>query len=240
MLIAAYFFYLFHRAVGFPPERTLEVSSTTYLIVSVFFFLLPAAKKLKLGRLFEYEAHVKELREQVREFKDDTRQMLALQASIINTVSSTLNQNININLPGKEELDEAEQELEEAIGTPSDQDLDKRIETFLLEQNLDRNFALAKLRMELEKELRRILHKRIDTEDPSQMKGRFLSARSLFNEFSQVLPQYSGMRSSFNYILQVCNAAIHGQRISDNHADEALHMGFKMLDALRRIGENEL
>ena len=67
------------------------------------------------------------------------------------------------------------------------------------------------------------------------MKGRFLSVRSLFREFTKLFPEYTGMHGSFDYILKICNAAIHGQKISSGHAQEALQMGFKMLDELKKV-----
>ncbi len=67
------------------------------------------------------------------------------------------------------------------------------------------------------------------------MKRKFLSVRSLFREFIKMFPKYSGMYSSFDFILIVSNAAIHGQNISQGNAHEALQMGFKMLDELKTV-----
>ena len=235
LAIAAYFFYVFHSIVGFPPEQELNSSSTTYLIVSIFFFLLPLAKKLKLGKLLEYEAKVNEIKSEVKEFKDETRQMLSMQNTLINTVSNTISQNINITLPGYGEIEEAKEELDSTIKDPTPkEELESEIENLLATEGSDLNFALAKLRINIEKELRRILIKRLDTDDPTKMKGKFMSVRSLFREFTKIFPQYSGMYSSFDYILKICNAAIHGQNISQGHAHEALQMGFKMLDELKK------
>ena len=241
LAIAAYFFYVFHSIVGFPPVKELNPSSTTYLIVSIFFFLLPLAKKLKLGKLLDYEAKVNEIKNEVKEFKEETRQILSMQNTLINTVSNTINQNVNITLPGQSEIEEAKEELDSTIKEPTPNDkLEEEIDNFLASEGSDLNFALAKLRMDIEKELRRILAKRLDTDDPTKMKGKFLSARSLFREFIKQFPQYSGMYSSFDYILKICNAAIHGQNISQGHAHEALQMGFKMLDELKKVNSNGL
>lgn len=236
LVIAAYFFYLFHLAVGFPPNLELNSSSLTYLIVSIFFFLLPLAKKLKLGKVLEYEAKVAEIKNEVKEFKEETRQMLSMQNTLINTVSNTISQNINITLPGHGEIEEAKEELDSTIKEPTPQEqLEAEIEEYLASEGSDLNFALAKLRIDIERELRRILVKRLDTEDPAKMKGRFLSNRSLFREFIKLYPQYSGMRSSFDYVLDICNAAVHGQNISQGHSHEALQMGFKILGEFRKI-----
>jgi uncharacterized protein YoxC len=236
LIIAAYFFYAFHLTVGFPPEGELNSSSLTYLAISIFFFLLPLAKKLKLGKLLEYEAKVSEMQNEVKEFKEETRQILSMQNALINTVSNTISQNINITLPGYGEIEEAKEELDSTIEEPAPQEqLEVEIEEYLASEGSDPNFALAKLRIDIEKELRRILVRRLDTKDPTKTKGRFLSNRSLFREFTKLYPQYSGMNSSFDYILKICNAAVHGQNISQRHAHEALQMGFKMLDEFKKV-----
>ena len=236
LIIAAYFFYAFHLHVGFPPIKELNSTSTTYLVISIFFFLFPFAKSLKLGKLLEYEAKVSEVKNEVKEFKEETRQILSMQNTLINTVSNTVNQNIHISLPGRGEIEDAKEELDNTINDPTPQDkLEEEISNFVASEGLDLNFALAKLRMEIEKELRRILIKRIDTDDPTKMRGKYLSIKSLFNEFTKLYPKYAGMRGSIDYILKICNAAIHGQNISEVHSHEALHMGFTILDELRKV-----
>ncbi len=236
LIIAAYFFYVFHTLAGFPPKENLSATSTTYLLLSIFFLLLPSAKKLKLGKLFEYEAKVEELKNDVKEFKEETRQILSMQNTLINTVSNTINQNINISLPGQREIKEANEELNSAIKEPTPENqLETEIDDFLASEGPDINIALVKLRIGIEKELRRILIRRVKTDDPTQMKGQYKSIRSLFRELTKIYPEYQAMYSSFNYILKICNAAVHGQTISQDYSNEALQMGFKILDELKKV-----
>lgn len=236
LLLAAYFFYVFHSIVGFPPIVKLDPSSITFLVLFVFFLLLPSAKTLRLGKWFEYEARIDEIKGDVEQFKSETRQILSVQSSLINTVTNSLNQSINITLPGPSEIQEANEQLNSTIENPTPtEELEEELEEFLVSGGSDLNFALAKLRMELERELRRILDKRLNTSDPTKMKGRFLAARSLFREFVRAFPQYNGMHGSFDFILKICNAAIHGQDISEGYSQEAFYMGLKMLDELRKI-----
>lgn len=235
LVFAAYFFYIFHLTAGFPPEKELNSSSLIYLMISVFFFLLPLAKSLKLGKLLEYEAKIAEIKSEVKEFKDETRQLLLMQNTLISTVSNTISQNINITLPGYGEIEDAKKELDSTITEPiSQHQLEAEIAEYLASEGSDLNFALAKLRIDMERELRRILIKRLDTEDPTKMKGKFLSIRSLFHEFIKLYPQYTGMRTSFDYVLNICNAAVHGQKISRDYSHEAMQMGFKILDELKK------
>jgi len=236
LLLAGYFLYVFHRIVGFPPEKDLTTTSITYLLLFILFLLLPLSKKIKLGKLFEFEAKVNEIKSEVKEFKEETRQLITMQNTLINTVSNTISQSVNITLPSQNEIQEAKEELNSTIRNPPAPDkLEEEIEELLASEGSDLNFALAKLRMEIERELRRILQKRVEVAEPNKMKGRFLSARSLFREFISLYPEYKGMYGSFDYVLKVCNAAVHGQIIPPGHAQEALQMGLKMLDELKNI-----
>lgn len=241
ILVAAYFFYVFHSMVGFPPEKELNTTSITYLIISIFFFLLPLAKKIKLGKLLEYEAKVNEIKNEVKEFKDESRQILSMQNTLINTVSNTINQNININLPGEGEIQEAKEQLNKTIKKPtSPVRMDEEIKDYLASEDDDINFALVKLRVDIERELRRILEKRPSTEETGEAKSKFFPVRVLFREFTSKYPVYKGMHASFDYILKICNAAIHGQSVSYNYAQEAFYMGLKMLDELKKVDNNVL
>ena len=233
---AGYFIFIFHRLVGFPPDDNLTTTSTLYLALSLFFFLLPFAQKLKIGSMLEYESKIEDIK--TKEFKDETRQLVQLQNNLINTVSNSLSQNINISVPGLREAQEAKEELDETIPESLEPEtIEKRIEAYIAAEGLDLTFALAKLRIDIEKELRRILGMRIETQDPLKMKRGFLSAGPLFRKFIAKYPKYEGMGSSFDYILKICNAAVHGQIISEGHSHEALHMGFRMLNELKKINQ---
>ncbi|WP_269621202.1 hypothetical protein [Zhongshania sp. BJYM1] len=236
LLLAAYFFIAFHSDVGFPAGGKVSSSGGLYLVLSMFFFLVPFAKRLKLGKLFEYEAKIDELKGDVDAFKSEMRQTVALQANLINAVSNTVSQNININVPWGREAEKAKEDLDETIPeSPESTTLEDEIRRILIQSEDDPNYALAKLRMELESELRRILGYRTKTADPTQMKGKFLSAGPLFKKFVARFPKYAGARSSFDFILSVCNAAIHGQRVSDKYAHEALYVGVRLLEEFRQI-----
>lgn len=65
-LLAAYFLYAFCSVVGVPPSKPLDGTSGSYMALALFLFMLPEAKKLKFGQLFEYEARVKEIKEEVK------------------------------------------------------------------------------------------------------------------------------------------------------------------------------
>ena len=139
-LLAAYFLYAFCAVVGVPPSEPLDSTSGSYLALALFLFMLPEAKKLKLGQLFEYEAKVKEIRQEVREFKDETRSTLSAYTSLISAISNTMNQTINVHLPGQAAVEQAKQELKEVLKTPAeDSGVEGKVEAFVASAGGDTN-----------------------------------------------------------------------------------------------------
>lgn len=239
-LLAAYFLYAFASFVGVPPSKAIDATSGSYIALALFLFILPEAKKLRLGQLFEYEARVKEIKEDVKQFKEETRTTLSAYTSLVSAISNAVTQTVNVNLPGRAEASEARQDLDLTLKTkPEPSKIEEEIDRFLTSEDNDLNYSLARLRMRLEKELRRILGKRNETFFQASENVKFLSARSLFSQFVQKYPSYEGIRSSYDYVLRICNAAIHGQFIPEGHAHEALSMGFRILTELQSINGNE-
>ena len=60
------------------------------------------------------------------------------------------------------------------------------------------------------------------TSSPESGDNRFLSTRTLFTQFIQLLPGYERLQTSVDYVLRICNAAIHGQVVPDGHAQANL------------------
>ena len=235
-VIAAFFVYAFLLRVGIPPLKELDATAGAYVALALFLFMLPEAKRLKLGQLFEYEAKVKELKEDVKQFKEETRSTLSAYTSLVSAISNTVNQNITVNVPGRAEATQAREDLDATLKhQPPKSELEGQIERFLEAEANDPSYALAKLRMQLERELRRVLGKRQDLASTPEQEPRFLSARSLFTQFARRYPAYEGLSSSFDYVLRVCNTAIHGQFVPQGSAHEALSMGLSMLAELRNI-----
>ncbi|WP_156792269.1 hypothetical protein [Desulfotalea psychrophila] len=237
-LIATTLILLAFYSIGIPPEKDLNPSAIMLLVFSAFFFLLPIAKKMSIGRLLTYEKQVEKVKTEVSEFKTETREFLGIYSNMITAISNTVNQTVNVNLPGQAEAQQAKEDLDASIEKPEEAStIEKSVSTFIREADGDFNFALAKLRMEIEKSLREALRKRTITADPHAMKGTFLSARQLFRQFTIQYPKYENMRSSFDYILKVCNAAIHGQQVSERYAHEAIYMGTRMLKEIKSASE---
>ena len=45
--------------------------------------------------------------------------------------------------------------------------------------------------------------------------------------------EFEYLRTPFRYVTEVCNAAIHAQRVSDEQAQEALALGAQVIGALK-------
>ena len=235
VLASLYFLWVVHQYVSFPPTKPLTATSATYLALFVFFLAAPFVQRLRLGSLIQFEAKIEEVKSEVNEVRTETRELISTVSAVATAVSASVKQSVVVNFPSPEWAQAAREEMSTAFGDapePAEQDDDSREYMDLTVS--DPNFALARLRMDIEGELRRILGERLSTDVPSKIRGRFLSARSLFRILASADPKYQQIRSSFDYVLEACNAAIHGQRISDGVANEAVGMGLRILRELKR------
>ena len=236
-ILAVYFFIMFHVASGFPPIDLTKKSSGVLLILSLFLFLLPFSKRIKLGKFFEFERQINEIKNNVHDFKDETRQTISMITSSINTISN-LSNNVYVNIPGREELEDAKKKVK-SVSTTSEDEVTKIKEEFGLEDE-DTIMALARTRIIIEQTLRKILGKRMVSTGIANKDLTFLSPRSLFRHFSETNKAFGPLRGPLDYVLKVCNAAIHGQRVSPNEAAEALDMGANIIADLQKEAEKEL
>ena len=227
--MSLYFLWVVHEHVGFPPREPLTATSATYLTLFVFFLVAPYVRSFKLGRFIEFEAKIEAVKSDMKEVRTETRELISTVSTVATAISASVNQNIVQIFPSSEWAQAARQEMSEALGDASEgakQQDDVR--EYMNLSASEPNYALARLRMDIERELRRILDRPVSTE------SRSLTARSLFRTLVSEEPKYQQMRSSFDYVLEVCNAAIHGQRMSDGVASEAVGMGLRILHELKR------
>ena len=233
-----YFLWVFHKHVGFPPTEPLTPTSALYLGLFVLFLLAPFVQRFRLGQLIEFESKVEEVRSDIKEVRTETRELISTVSAVATAISASVNQSVVLNFPSSEWAQSAREEMTTAFGDAAEPERQEdSIREYLDLSASDLNFALARLRMDIEKDLRRILGKRQSTEDPLRMRDKSLSARSLFRTLVSREQRYQQMRSSFDYVLEVCNAAIHGQRITEGVAEEAIGMGLRILHELKKAKE---
>ncbi|MNF85354.1 hypothetical protein D3C84_677470 [compost metagenome] len=234
-LVGAYFGYCYHAIAGFPPVKPLDPASGTFLFLAIFFILIPSAQKITLGKILTFEGKVKEVKEEIKDFKSETRLAISTFANLAAVATATSNQSITVNLPSSSDAKEAEAELEEAIGNPAEKNSTEKQEYERATEPLTVALQLVSLRISIEKELRRIMGKRTALDDPHAIKQSLLSVRTLMNQFLEKYPKYSGMQSAFNYVIKVCNAVTHAQEVPADTAYEALDMGTKIVNELKSV-----
>lgn len=242
-IFAIYFTIIFHLNVGFPPKSPKNIGEVTYLIVALFFLFLPFFKKIKIGKFLELEREVQRTKTDLKDFKAITSNTLSVLSTSINTVSNS--NTVNVTIPSLEEMLAARHQLENStspqssIGTagtvgPTQDEVDQVRDEIVLEDE-DTIMALARLRITLESLLRGIMRKRKTADIQESDDIKYLSLGRLFHLFLKQYPQYRDVGKSIRYVNQVCNAAIHAQRIPQGQADETLQMGARLVALLRDI-----
>ena len=232
LLISGYFFWAFHLHVEFPPTVSLTYTSSTYLGLFTFFVVLPFAQRLKIGKLIEFEKKVEKVEEDVQEVRSETEELTSSVGVVARTISPSLRRHLTT--------------TEEVSGdfTPSQStDQNQKIREYLEADHSNVIYALGRLRMDLERELRRILGEpAVVIDAPLRKRGRaaVLTARLLFRQLESRNARYGGMQRSFDYVIEHCNGAVHGQQITEDIAHEVIDMGLRILEELKKETGNSI
>ena len=229
-LVSFYFLLGFCSNVGFPPDRKLLIGDGLYVFLWLFFLFLPFFTKIKIGSVLELERQVEHAKKELADFKTEVRSTLSVLSTNVNTIGGMTNQ-VTVNLPGLAELREARQQLD-ARTPPEAKESAQQVEERILLQSEDRTLALVKTRIDIERLLRQRLGRTTSASTRSSDPVRFLSVNRLFELFLSQNEQYDYLQKSFRYVIEICNAAIHAQRVSPEQADEALALGAQVVAAL--------
>lgn len=234
--VSLYFFAGLVRDTGFWPTGATLNNHAAALALFLFFLFLPFFSKIKIGKLLEIEREVDKAKKDLEGFKAEVRNNLSVISTNVNTISGS-NQ-LTVNLPNTNEIREAREEIE----NNSPDSLTKQNKQDELEQLLQREdptLALAWTRIEIERLVRKILGKRTAA-SPDELEAiKFATLPRLFNQFTTQYPRYQYLNDAFRYVIQVCNAAIHGQNISYNQALEAAGLGGKIITTLQNLTDND-
>ena len=236
LVASGYFFYCFSVAVGLPPTQTIDRSGAAYLALAILFFVLPEVRKFQNTRLQECQAQLSDAKDEIQDLKGETRALMSAYNGLIFSVGNATNHLMSLNtLPNLQDVKDAQKSLNAALGEEtSHHQLAAEIDLFLNEEDSDFESALWDLRRVMEKELRRVMRKELATAN-SDGSPRFLSSSALFDEFIKKYPGYGPMYNAFHYVLRLCDAALHGRQVPENLIQEAFQMGFRILDALRKL-----
>ncbi|MBN3791802.1 hypothetical protein [Burkholderia sp. Ac-20353] len=233
-IVALYFGIGFVAKAGFPPKGDILIGDALSVGLTLFFIFLPFFSKIKIGSLIELEREIKEakeettaVKEELREFKNEVRNTV----SVIST--NAISQHINVHLPGADELRRQQEKVEENLKDPGRQRADD-VEAEL--QSDDVTYALAKVRIDIERLLRTILGRRLDSSDggiSSLEQRRFQSIDKMFDMLVREETTLAYLRSPLRNVLAVCNAAMHAQTVNPEQASEALKLGAQIIAALK-------
>ena len=240
ILVSGYFFWAFHLHVGFPPTIPLTSTSTTYLGLFTFFAVLPFAQRLKIWKIFEFEKVVEQVREEVKEVRDETGELTTSVSVVADTISLTENQPVMISTEEEEVVREG---LSEALPLPEPTKQRQDIQEYLEAGDPNVTYALGRLRMDLERELRRILNEpAVAADDPLRKRGRAarLTVRLLFRQLGSINSRYRNMQRSFDCVIEVCNGAVRAGQIPEHIAHEVIDMGVRILGELKKESEDPI
>lgn len=217
--------------ISFDFPDKIHTMQLVFFLIGLFLILLPFSKSIKIGKLIEIEREINQAKEEIKDFKTQISQSMTLISSSINASISNMNSNINISLPGQEELKSEIDKLKRESNKSSISGYRFR-EQFLESSDNDYTLALAKTRIEIERLLREQLGKR--TLFPDEFKDiKFVSLNSLFQMYVRENSDFEKYYNSFRYVQSICNAAIHGQRITSGQAMEALELGEIIINDLK-------
>lgn len=232
-LISFYFLAGFTANVGFPPDRSLLTGDALFVVFWLFFLFLPFFKKIKIGKLLELEREVSQAKQELQDFKTEMRNTVAVLSTNVNTIGGMTNQ-ITVNIPGLQEMQVAKEKVD-AQASPEVKQEAEQVEQSMLLESEDTTMALARTRIEIERLLRTILGKRTSVNELRNQSIRFHGIRQLFEMFIRENKDYSYLLEPFQYVTQVCNAAIHAQKVSDAQAREALALGAQVIAQLSTV-----
>ncbi len=240
LVASGYFFYSFSVAVGLPPTQGIDSSSAAYLALAILFFVLPEVRKFQNTRLRETREQLSDAKDEIQDLKSETRALMSAYNGLIFSVSNATNQLMSLNtLPNPQDVKDAQKSLIAALGEETSQhQLATEIDLFLNEEDSDFESALWDLRRVMEKELRRVMRQELARAN-ADGSPRFLSSSALFDEFIKKYPSYGPMYNAFHFVLRICDAALQGRQVPANFVQEAFHMGFRILDALRQLAPEQ-
>lgn len=228
-IVALYFGIGFVLKAGFPPKTETLIGDALFVGLALFFLFLPFFNKIKIGSWIELERQVKEAKKEATAAKEELREF---KAEVRNTVSVISSNNVspqfNIHLA----------DMLRQQGVKVDEKLDQKGRlkaeevTRELQADDDVNFALAKVRIEIERLLRTILGRSFMIATGGRQ--RFLSINSMFDQLVQQEPNLAFLREPLKNTLSVCNAAVHAQIIAPEQAGEALKLGALIIAALKQ------
>ncbi|NJD78098.1 MAG: hypothetical protein FIB08_13570 [Candidatus Methanoperedens sp.] len=164
--------------------------------------------------------------------------MISIISTNVNTIGNVSNTIKNYIGPGTAQLSQAKETLVDRSDSETLHESEKIKDEISIESE-DTIVALAKTRIKLELLLRKILGKRIKSASEASENIKYMSFGQLYRRFLKEYADYANLERSFAYVGQICNAAIHAQRVSEDQASEALDLGARLIAILNKIVKDQ-
>ena len=194
---------------------SLTGTSTTYLVLFTFFAVLPFAQRLRIGKFIEFEKAVREFEKEVKEVRTETGELTTSVSVVADAISPIMNQPVTTNA---EEAQAVPGELSKGLPLLELPKARQNLQEYLEASDSSVTHALGRLRMDLERELRRILGApAVVADSPSNKRGRaaILTAQLLFRRLGFKNSRYRNLQNVFDYVWENCNGAINTQHIPE-------------------------
>lgn len=230
-VVAAYFGAGFVVNAGFPPKRELLMGDAFFVGIFLLFLFLPFFNKIKIGSWLELERELQQTKKELTDFKNEVRNTVSVVSTTLNNQRMTTQVNFNT-APDPSKLREEQEKVNVKLDAGDRSTVEKYEKVTRAQQENDIPLMLAKVRMDIERLLRKIVGARLMVASSVSDSIRLASTRQLFQRLIDSDDSYEYLRRPFEYVNRVCNAAIHAQTVSDEQADEALRLGAQIIEVL--------
>lgn len=238
-------------AAGWPPRVG---DNWPLLVLFLLFFLVPFAKKLDIFQFLSFEAKVDEVKAKVeaaddsvkeagasiRVLQQDVRHVLTQQQHLTASIQSQVHIH-NHYTPAQ--LAIATQEVSDVLPTPTivgQADIAEADDTMSATATVTEQIGqltispkerLVILRMKMEAELRRLLHRKAKL--PTDRRDiKYLTSRSIVELALERFPDLESYEESFDVFFQVSNATAHGAEVPPSDVDQAINIGERLMTVL--------
>ena len=234
LLISIFLFYVLYLSIDLKNPKDIHTFSYIILLCAIFFPIIPFVQKIRLGKFVELERDLQNQREEIKNIKNEIFQVMMFVNNTISSVNN-LNNSTNMNFYFAELLDAAKEQFNRGDPKLKPQEIQEvRRELFLEDEDIV--MALARMRIRIESLLRSILGKNTKFDAKKKVNNtKLYSATTLFKLFIHQYRDYEYLEQSFEYVNRICNAAIHGQQVPYNQAQEALNLGAKLISVLDQV-----
>ncbi len=111
--ISLYLLIMFHSTVNLADPQNIQPIHYLVLLLGVLITLVPFIQKLRIGKIVELERNIQQQKDEVRDFKNEVRQLISIVSTSVNSISN-LSSTTNVNIDFADSLKQAKEQLSQA------------------------------------------------------------------------------------------------------------------------------